>query len=451
MGAFNPSGRLASSVYYNAEKVYVTRKTGTEHDGLKIGNFLGYRYYDTSKEFSGYPFGHGLSYTKFSYGSLFVGKESVVFTVKNRGKRAGAEIAQLYIGCDCKGYPRPEKQLCGFARVELKPGQTKVVEIPYKLPVAYDKTGNTVEEKGRYTVYVGASVSDIRLRRVVYGGTVSVKEKGEDVCRYVHTKSNIISDNFKLEAKTDIMKKSVFNFIMGAGALVLALALKMYCIFMGVENSVLDIFAAVIAISGMVFFIVEGARRSRVRSEERRRIEKLTIEEFKKAEQMKAYAAKQSQEAQSSVKNFGDRINPDAAKDPRAAAAEEAILGLMLMREEYRSAVASGEIPLAASDFVTDFHRRVFESLLRMHQSEIGFRFELLGTDFSPDEVGRIEKMEVSRQELSENGPTVFRSAVSVLQEASRKNTLENSDLNTRLAYLREKKAKLHKGKVEET
>ena len=166
--------------------------------------------------------------------------------------------------------------------------------------------------------------------------------------------------------------------------------------------------------------------------------------------QSKAYAAKQSQEAQSSVKNFGDRINPDAAKDPRAAAAEEAILGLMLMREEYRSAVASGEIPLAASDFVTDFHRRVFESLLRMHQSEIGFRFELLGTDFSPDEVGRIEKMEGSRQELSENGPTVFRSAVSVLQEASRKNTLENSDLNTRLAYLREKKAKLHKGKVDQ-
>ena len=72
------------------------------------------------------------------------------------------------------------------------------------------------------------------------------------------------------------------------------------------------------------------------------------------------------------------------------------------------------------------------------------------GADFSPDEVGRIEKMEVSRQELSENGPTVFRSVVSVLREASQKNALENSDLNTRLAYLREKKAKLHKGKVEQ-
>ena len=166
--------------------------------------------------------------------------------------------------------------------------------------------------------------------------------------------------------------------------------------------------------------------------------------------QTKEYAAKQSREAQASVKNFGDRINPDAAKNPRAAAAEEAVLGLLLLREEYRSAVTSGEIPLAPSDFVTDFHRRVFEAVMQMHQSESGFRFELLGADFSPDEVGRIEKMEVSRQELSENGPTVFRSVVSVLREASQKNALENSDLNTRLAYLREKKAKLHKGKVEQ-
>ena len=165
--------------------------------------------------------------------------------------------------------------------------------------------------------------------------------------------------------------------------------------------------------------------------------------------QNKAYAAKQSREAQSSVKNFGDRINPEAAKDPRAAAAEESVLGLLLIFEEYRNAVASGEIPLQASDFVTEFHRRVFENVMRMHNSEAGFRFELLGMDFQPDEVGRIEKLEVSRQQLTQNGPEIFRSAVRVLKDASQKKSLENSDLNTHLAYLREKKAKLHKGKVD--
>ncbi len=165
--------------------------------------------------------------------------------------------------------------------------------------------------------------------------------------------------------------------------------------------------------------------------------------------QTKVYAAQQSREAQSSVKNFGDRINPEAAKDPRAAAAEESVLGLLLIFEEYRNAVASGEIPLESEDFVTAFHRRVFDAVMQMHGGEAGFRFELLGMDFQPDEMGRIEKMEVSRQQLSQNGPEIFRSAVRVLKDACKKKTLENSDLNTHLAYLREKKRKLHKGKVD--
>ena len=165
--------------------------------------------------------------------------------------------------------------------------------------------------------------------------------------------------------------------------------------------------------------------------------------------QTRAQAAKESREAQALVKNFGDRINPESAKDPRAAAAEEAVLGLMLLFEEYRNAVATGNIALTSSDFVTDFHRRVFEVILRLHNSESGFRPELLGMDFSPDEVGRIEKMEMSRQQLSQNGPEIFRSAVEVLKEARQKNEMQTVDLSARVAYLREKKAKLHKGKVE--
>lgn len=293
VGEFNPCGKLANSVYFNSEKLYVERKTRVERDGIKTGSFLGYRYYDTAKSFAGFPFGHGLSYTKFSYGLLCVGRESVVFRVKNCGKKAGAEVAQLYIGCEGSGYPRPDKQLCGFTRVELAPGQSKMVEIPYKLPLAFDpKTGKEVEEKCRYTLYIGASVADIRLKRVIRGGSEKIACGDDNISRYIHTKSNIISDNFKLEAKTDIMRKSVFNFIAGVGALLLALSLKMYCIFMGIDISVLDVFSAILAISGIVFFIVEGARRSRIRSEERKRIEKLNIEAFKSAERMKVYAAK---------------------------------------------------------------------------------------------------------------------------------------------------------------
>ncbi|MBQ7334888.1 MAG: DNA primase [Clostridia bacterium] len=173
-----------------------------------------------------------------------------------------------------------------------------------------------------------------------------------------------------------------------------------------------------------------------------------SVEQIRR-KQRRESAARESREAQASVKNFGDRINPDAAKDPRAASAEESILGLLLIYEEYRNAVDEGKIELDAQDFVTDFHRRVFEAIMHLHRSEAGFRFELLGMDFTPDEVGRIEKMEMARQQLSQNGPEVLRSAIDVLRSTRERAHLRNGDLNTRLAYLREKNAKLHKGKAD--
>ena len=191
-------------------------------------------------------------------------------------------------------------------------------------------------------------------------------------------------------------------------------------------------------------YIGEAAKLLELPSE----VLKNSVEQIRRR-QGRANAAKESREAQASVKNFGDRINPDAVKDPRAASAEETVLGLLLIFEEYRSAVDTGEIELTAQDFVTDFNRRVFESVMRMHRGEGGLRTELLGMEFSPDEMGRIEKNVVARQQLSHNGPEVFRSAVAVLRDARRQETLKEGSLNDRLAYLREKKAKLHKGKAD--
>ncbi len=162
-------------------------------------------------------------------------------------------------------------------------------------------------------------------------------------------------------------------------------------------------------------------------------------------------SAKESREAQTGLKGYGDRINPEAAKDPRAASAEESVLGLLLLFDEYRSAVEKGEVALTSHDFVTAFHRRVFDHIMEAHRSESGFRIELLGADFTPDEVGRIRKMEVDRATLTRNGPEVFRSAVSVLQDAAQEEKMREGSLSDRLAYLREKKAKIHKGKVDRT
>ena len=165
--------------------------------------------------------------------------------------------------------------------------------------------------------------------------------------------------------------------------------------------------------------------------------------------QMRQNRAEESREAQASVKNFGDRINPQSAKDVRAAAAEETVLGLLLLFEEYRNEIQKGNVVLSDADFVTDFNRRVFASIMQMHATESGFHFELLGEEFSPDEMGRIKKMEVARQQLTQNGTEVLLSSIQTLRDAKSKEAMKNSDLTERLAFLRAKNAKLHKGKAD--
>ncbi|MBQ8432828.1 MAG: DNA primase [Clostridia bacterium] len=175
---------------------------------------------------------------------------------------------------------------------------------------------------------------------------------------------------------------------------------------------------------------------------------KNTVEQLRRKHQ-RARTEQESREAQSTLKNYGDRINPEAVKDVRAASAEETVLGLLLIFEEYRNAVEKGDIALGASDFVTSFHRRVFESIMERHRSEGGFRFELLGADYTPDEIGRIQKMEVTRQQLTQNGPEVFRSAVAVLRQAKSDEDHQEDDIRAHLDRLREKRSRLHKGKVD--
>ena len=157
------------------------------------------------------------------------------------------------------------------------------------------------------------------------------------------------------------------------------------------------------------------------------------------------YRARESRDAHATIKIFGDQINPEAAKDPKAAATEEAIIGMLLMFEEYRREVAAGRILLEPTDFITDFYRRVFQAILKLQNSEQGFAFAMLGQDFSPDEMGRIQKAEMARRELTQNGPQVFRSTVENLRALSEAARNKDADLQTRLENIR--KSKLHKRK----
>ena len=130
-----------------------------------------------------------------------------------------------------------------------------------------------------------------------------------------------------------------------------------------------------------------------------------------------------------SIQNYGDRVNPDAVKNVTANACEEGILGMLLMYEEHRVAVACGKVELRAEDFFTELGRRIFEEIMRLHNSEGGFLFALLGETFTPDEMGRIERMIQARDKLTDNGTRVLREHIDRLRAANA-GAQEKRDLN---------------------
>ena len=167
-GKVNPSGRLNETypVRYEDTPAFKYFPSEQRNSEYREALYVGYRYYGTAKVKVLYPFGFGLSYTKFEYSGLKVSGEGVEFTLTNTGGRDGAETAQLYIGKPDARVFRPEKELKGFQKVFLKAGESRTVKLSFD-----DKTFRYWNvrtkrweiEGGAYTVMVGASCLDIRL------------------------------------------------------------------------------------------------------------------------------------------------------------------------------------------------------------------------------------------------------------------------------------------------
>ncbi|MBO9547383.1 glycoside hydrolase family 3 C-terminal domain-containing protein, partial [Caulobacter sp.] len=165
LGDANPAGRLPVT-FYSADA------TLPAFDDYSMQGRT-YRYYDGQPL---YPFGHGLSYTQFGYSGLKLDRTSagakdpvkVSVKVKNTGKRAGDEVVQLYLHPLDARRDRAGKELRGFQRVNLQPGEERTLEfslVPEKDLRTWDeKAGAYVVDPGRYEVQVGASSADIRAR-----------------------------------------------------------------------------------------------------------------------------------------------------------------------------------------------------------------------------------------------------------------------------------------------
>lgn len=167
-GDVNPSGKLAES--------YPLRYGDTPSFGnfpgseltveYREGIFIGYRYYDTAGIPVLFPFGFGLSYTSFLYSDMAIHGDHVTFNITNTGKIPGMEVAQLYVGKTGSRIHRPAKELKGFVKVLVQPGQSKQVRISFNDLTFryYDATrGAWAIEPGTYQVMIGSSSRDIHL------------------------------------------------------------------------------------------------------------------------------------------------------------------------------------------------------------------------------------------------------------------------------------------------
>ena len=222
-GKVNPSAKLPETFPLKLEDnpSYLSYIGEGDMVEYREGIFVGYRYYDKKKMEVLFPFGHGLSYTTFEYSDLRTDKDSMKDTdsmevsvdIKNTGKVAGKEVVQLYVADQESTVIRPIKELKGFEKVELAPGETKTVTFRLdKRAFAYYsvRIHDWHVESGKFTIMIGASSKDIRLTKEVdIESTVKLP--------FVYTTDTTMGDVKKDPRAWEIAKELVKNDLFGSG------------------------------------------------------------------------------------------------------------------------------------------------------------------------------------------------------------------------------------------
>ena len=175
-GDVNPSGKLSvtfpKKLSDNPSYGNYPGSEGKVH--YKEGIFVGYRHYDKNNIEPQFPFGHGLSYTEFEYSNLKISPKNakkdetvnVSMDIENTGKLKGKEVIQLYVRDVESSLERPYKELKGFKKITLKPGEKKNIQFELKEDALsfYDPAKKSwVAEPGKFEVFIGASSKDIEL------------------------------------------------------------------------------------------------------------------------------------------------------------------------------------------------------------------------------------------------------------------------------------------------
>ena len=206
-GRANPSGKLAETFSLAKDDVPSQSWFPGElrQSQYRESIWVGYRYFASSNVQVAFPFGHGLSYTKFEYSNLVIkGTQSpqnegsfvvdsnntlsVEFTVRNSGDCEGAEVAQVYVGQRQSSVPRPRKELKEFARLFLRVGESKTVRLTLdKRAFAWwdSSQDDWVLERDTFSIVIGASVEDVRLEEsVILQSDIEIKPRNSKLAPY---------------------------------------------------------------------------------------------------------------------------------------------------------------------------------------------------------------------------------------------------------------------------
>lgn len=220
-GEVNPSAKLAETFPYRLEDnpSFLTGFGSGDHVRFAEGIFVGYRYYDKKKMNVRFPFGYGLSYTTFEYSDLRVSSEkinendtlTVTVDVTNTGKTAGKEIVQLYVSDPDSTEIRPVKELKGFEKLYLEPGETKTAEfILDRHAFAYyePRIKDWYVESGEFEILIGKSSRDIVLSK-----TVAVDSDRKLLVTY--TSDTTFGDMFDDPKAMEIVRPLIDEYIKG--------------------------------------------------------------------------------------------------------------------------------------------------------------------------------------------------------------------------------------------
>lgn len=212
-GDANPSGKLAETWPFKVEDNPSYLNFPGEDGVVKYqeGIYIGYRYYDKKKMEVQFPFGYGLSYTTFEYSDLELSQESITdldmlsvsCKVKNTGERYGKEAVQIYVCDPISNVSRPVRELKGFQKVSLTPGEEKKITFQLdKRAFAYyeEKIHDWFVESGSYRIEIGASSRDIRLEKEIQmNATIEIP--------IVYTRQSTIGDLTKTQKGQVIMSE----------------------------------------------------------------------------------------------------------------------------------------------------------------------------------------------------------------------------------------------------